>query len=388
LFVAFAADLMLDKFRWITPDIALVSHGVPPGMTGYHFMLEQLLGAIPEKRLATVGVGGPWASRPHVPFPAGRTAPGRRTAHAVATAVGLAERLAPYVYPRMLPNVRKIFATLDPTLGVATAWAKATGAELWLYAIDLHADGYWNVGGFRRSRLLAWRGEALRMAHRVLAISEPMAEWMRSGGVTANIDIVPPLYPVGDRAPYPEGPVTFLMCGAVYSINAAPLRWLEKAVTDLAPSARLRLVTTTPDSEIQRLGLNLARWTKAQVSPRDVPAEVVRATWGVMGCDSGQSVDGQTVVWPTKLREFFGLGRPLLCIARPENAIARQAINSRWGLFAFGEEQTREAVQRIVSESRADLEERCRAAHAFALERMNDATIGARIRRELCELAV
>jgi hypothetical protein len=378
---------MLKKFHWTTPDIALVSHGVPPGMTGYHFMLEQLLGAIPEQRLATVGMGGPWGARPHVPFPAGRTAPGRRTAHAIATAVAIAERLAPHVYPRMLPNVRKIFATLDPTLGVATAWAKATGAELWVYAIDLHADGYWNVGSFRQRRLLAWRDEAFRMAHRVLAISEPMAEWMRARGVRTKIDIVPPLYPVAEPAPYPQGPTTFLMCGAVYSINAGPLRWLEKAVTELAPEAQLRLVTTSPDSEIQRAGLDLARWTKATVAPKDVPAEVVRATWGIMGCDSGKPVDSEIVVWPTKLREFFALGRPLLCIARPENAIARQAVNSRWGLFAFGEEQTRQAVQRIVSESRAELEDRCRAAHAFARERMNDGTIGASIRRDLCERA-
>jgi len=379
---------MVDKFRWTTPDIALVSHGVPPGMTGYHFMLEQLLGAIPEQRLATVGLGGPWGARPHVPFPAGRSMPRRRTASAIAAAVAIAERLAPHVYPRMLPNVRKIFATLDPTLGVATAWAKASGAELWLYGIDLHADGYWNVGGFLRTRLLRWRDEALRTAHRVLAISEPMAEWMQARGAQAKIDIVPPLYPVGDPAPYPQGPMTFLMSGAVYSINAAPLRWLEKAVTELAPQIKLRLVTTSPDSEIQRAGLNLAHWTKTSVAPKDVPAEVVGATWGVMGCDPGKTVDAQTVIWPTKLRELFSLGRPLLCIARPENAIARQAVNSRWGVFAFGEEQTRQAVQRIVAESRAQLEERCRAAHAFALERMNDATIGAAIRRELCDVAV
>ncbi len=374
---------MLPTLRWTTPDIALVSHGVPPGMTGYQFMLEQLLGAIPQERLATVGVGGPWGERPHVPFPAGRTAPGRRTAHAVAAAVALAERLAPHVYPRMLPNVRKIFATLDPTLGVATAWAKATGAELWLYAIDLHADEYWNVGGFLRSRLLAWRDEALRTARRVLAISEPMAEWMAARGAKGQIDIVPPLYPVGDRVPMPDGPLTFLMCGAVYSINAGPLRWLEKAVTDLAPSAQLRLVTGSPEAELQRAGLDLTRWSRKQVAPKDVPAEVAQATWGVMGCDSGQTVDGQTVVWPTKLRECFSLGRPILCIARPENAIARLAAQSRWGVFAFGEQQTRDAVQRIAQESRSELEDRSRAAHAFALERMNDATIGAAIRRDL-----
>ncbi len=379
---------MLDSFRWTTPDIALVSHGVPPGMTGYQFMLEQLLGAIPEQRLATLGVGGPWGTRPRVPFPIGRNLPSRRAAPAIAAAIVIAERLAPQVYPRMFPNVRKIFATLDPTLGVATAWAKATGAELWLYAIDLHADSYWHLGGFLRNRLLRWRDEAFRTAHRVLAISEPMAEWMRARGVKTNIDIVPPLYPVGDLAPYPQGPLTFLMSGAVYSINAGPLRWLEKAVTELAPEAKLRLVTTTSDSQIQRAGLDLSRWTKLSVAPKDVPAEVVGATWGVMGCDPGKTMDAQTVVWPTKLRELFSLGRPLLCIARPENAIARQAVNSRWGVFAFGEEQTREAVKRIVAESRAELEERCRAAHAFALERMNDGTIGAAIRRELCDLAV
>src|SRR5258707_259659 len=117
--------------RWTTPDIALVSHGIPPGRTGFHLMLEQLLGAIPQDRLATVGIGGPWGSRPSVPFPAGRHLPGRRGAWVVSTAVALTEAIAPVIYPQILPAVRKIFATLDPTLGVATRWAKHTGAELW-----------------------------------------------------------------------------------------------------------------------------------------------------------------------------------------------------------------------------------------------------------------
>src|SRR5690349_2315170 len=149
-------------FRWTTPDIALVSHGIPPGRSGYHLMLEQLLGAIPQERLATVGIGGPWGGRPSVPFPAGRHLP-RRGAWAVSSAVALTEVVAPVVYPRMLPAVRKVFATLDPTLGVATAWAKATRAELWIYAIDLHADSYWTTG-FLQGRLAAWRDEAFRYA--------------------------------------------------------------------------------------------------------------------------------------------------------------------------------------------------------------------------------
>jgi hypothetical protein len=174
------------------------------------------------------------------------------------------------------------------------------------------------------------------------------------------------------------------MSGVVYSVNAGPLRWLEKAVTELAPAAKLRMITATPDDQLAAAGLNLTNWSKARVAPSEVPGEVARATWGVMGVDSGQTQDGERVVWPTKLREFLSAGRPILCISRPENAIARLAANSKWGVFAFGEAETRAAVARIMSESRAELEERARAAHAFALERIDDNTIGAAVRRDLC----
>jgi hypothetical protein len=283
----------------------------------------------------------------------------------------------------MLPAVRKVFATLDPTLGVATAWAKATRAELWIYAIDLHADSYWTTG-FLQGRLAAWRDEAFRYASRVLAISDPMAEWLRSNGAKGKIDVVPPLYPVGQPAPLPEAPTTFLMSGNVYSINAGPLRWLQKAMKELAPAARLRLVTPSSRQELLRHGLDFSTWSIAPRDPKEIPAEVAGATWGVVGIDSGKSVEGERVAWPTKLREYLSLGRPVLCITRPEYGLAKLAANSRWGIVAFGEEETRAAVRRILAESRSELEDRARAAHAFARQHIDDATIGAAFRRELC----
>jgi hypothetical protein len=369
---------------WKSPDIALVSHGIPPGRSGYHFMLEQLLGAIPEERLAIVGIGGPWGNRPRPPFPARRSAPRYWEGVLAAAAVGLTERFAPRIYPRMLPNVRRIFATLDPTLGVATSWAKSTGAELWVYAIDLHAADYWGAGIFGRNRLLRWQLEAFQSAKRAFAISEGMADWLRSRGVDRPIEILPPLYPVGDAIALLEGPVRFLMSGAVYSFNAGPLRWLERAVSELAPTAQLRMITSTPDDSLTKAGLNLAYWSKASVAPGEVKDEVARATWGVIGMDSGRTEDDERVAWPTKLREFLSVGRPILCIARPDSAIARIVAKASWGLGAFGEEETRAAVVRIMSESRQELEARARAAHAFALQNIDDNTIGAAVRRDLC----
>jgi hypothetical protein len=347
-------------------------------------MLEQLLGAIPVERLATVGVGGPWDGRPRPPFPSRRNDARHAEALLTAGAVAITERFAGRIYSRMLPNVRKIFATLDPTLGVATSWAKSIGAELWVYAIDLHAPAYWGAGAFLRDRLHQWQTIAFRDARRAFAISDGMADWLRSTGVDRSIEILPPLYPVGDRLEMPEGPMTFLMSGAVYSVNAAPLRWLEHAVVDLAPSVRLRLITPTPDAALMAAGLGLENWSRSSVSPADVKKEVARATWGVIGLDSGKPEDGVRVAWPTKLREFLSIGRPILCISRPENAIARIVASGDWGIVAHGESETRAAVVRIMSESRQQLEERGKAAHAFARQHIDDNRIGAAIRRDLC----
>jgi hypothetical protein len=375
---------MIALPRWESADIALVSHGIPPGHSGYHFMLEQLLGAIPEERLAIVGVGGPWGNRPRPPFPARRNAPGYLESLLAAGAVAFTERFSPQIYSRMLPNVRRIFATLDPTLGVAASWAKGVGAELWVYAIDLHAPAYWGAGAFLRERLRCWLKVAFRDAKRAFAISDGMADWLRSAGVDRPIEILPPLYPVGDPIEIPQGPLTFLMSGAVYSVNSGPLRWLEKAVVDLAPSARLRLITPTQDVALVAAGLSLENWSRSSVAPADVKKEVARATWGVIGLDSGRPHEGERVAWPTKLREFLSSGRPILCIARPESAIARIVAAGEWGIVAHGESETRAAVLRIMSESRQKLEERGKAAHAFARQYIDDNRIGAAIRRELC----
>jgi hypothetical protein len=274
---------------------------------------------------------------------------------------------------------------LDPTLGVATSWAKGTGAELWVYAIDLHAADYWGAGAFGRRRLHSWQREAFRDAARAFAISEGMADWLRSRGVDrSNIEILPPLYPVGDRVDLPEGPIKFLMSGAVYTVNAGPLRWLERAVTELAPAARLRVITPTSNAELTAAGLNLTSWSKSTVAPSEVRDEVTRATWGVIGIDSGRSEDGERVAWPTKLREFLSVGRPILCMARPDSAIFKIVAASRWGIAVFGESETRAAVVRIMSESPDETEARARAAYEFAREHLDDKKVGAAIRRDLC----
>ena len=242
-------------FRWETPEIALVSNCLPPGGSGYQLILEQLLGAIPQERIATVGIGEAWGGRPHPLFPARRSAPGHLESLLTTLAVVGTERIAPNLFGRVLPNVRRIFATMDPTLGFAASWARGVGAELWVYAIDLHMASYWRSGSFLRPRLMAWRDEAFRRATRVFALSEVMAEWLRSIGVDREIEILPPLFPVGPPIPLPAGPPTFVMSGAVYSINVAPLRWLERAVTALAPSTRLRLITSTRPQELRAAGL-------------------------------------------------------------------------------------------------------------------------------------
>ncbi|HVV49916.1 MAG TPA: hypothetical protein VHO06_09670 [Polyangia bacterium] len=334
--------------------------------------------------MATVGIGPSWGRRPRLPFPARRSAPGRAESLVVAGAVAAAETLAAPLYRRLAPNVRRIFATMDPTLGFAAGWAHGVGAELWVYAIDLHMVSYWRAGDFLRTRLLAWRDRAFRQATRVFALSDGMADWLRSIGVERPLEILPPLFPVGEPAPLPEGPLTFVMCGTVYSVNADPLRWLERAVKDLAPDARLRLLTPTPTHVLQAAGLDVSRWSVEAVPTSAVAAEVGRATWGVIGVDSGRSEDAERVAWPTKLREYLSVGRPVLCISRPEYAVARMVAANPWGIFASGEAETRAAVTRIANESRATLQARAEAAHRFAREQIDDRKIGAAIRKELC----
>jgi hypothetical protein len=253
-----------------------------------------------------------------------------------------------------------------------------------VYAIDLHISAYWRSGDLFKRRLTAWRDEAFRQATRVFALSTEMAGWLRSIGVDRDIEILPPLFPVGAAVPLPAGPPTFLMSGVVYSVNAAPLRWLEHAVRDLAPQARLRLITPSSDEEIRAAGLNLERWSRAKVSSRQVVEEVAGATWCVIGVDSGASTDGERVAWPTKLREYLSVGRPVLCISRPEYAISKMSAANAWGVVAHGEAETRAAIARIAAEPTASLEARAGAAHRFALDNIDDATIGAAFRRDLC----
>jgi hypothetical protein len=364
-------------------EIALVSNAIPPGQTGYHYIVEQLLGAIPESKLATVGPHGPWGRRSRAPFPARAPGLGRYESIVTGALVAAYESAAPRALKRLFPNVRRIFSTMDPTLGVAVTWANYTGAELWLYAIDLHAEGYWAAGPVLRGHFLRRRKEAMDRADRVFALSEGMADWMRSAGLTRSVEILPPLVPVGDFQPFPSAPLTFLMSGAVYSVNVQPLRWVERAVRDIAPDAVLCLVTRDTPEQIRAAGLDPRMWQVTSVAPRDVPREVARATWTIVGMDSGRPDDALRVAWPTKLREYLGVGRPVLCVARPEYAVSRLVAGNRWGILATNEAETRTAVAQIVAEPRSTTEDRGRAAYAFAKLHVDDARVGAALRAGL-----
>ena len=99
--------------------------------------------------------------------------------------------------------------------------------------------------------------------------------------------------------------------------------------------------------------------------------------------DSGRSEDAERVAWPTKLREYLSVGRPVLCVSRPGYAVAKLIGENAWGLVANGEAETRAAVAHILAEPRAETERRAAAAHRFASEQIDDAKVGEAVRRGL-----
>lgn len=368
-----------------TQTIAVVAHGLPLGMHGWGFVFSELLGSLPQERLALVGFAERrWDERVYVPL-LPRLPTRRLESMAAAVAMRVERHATPAILPRLFPNIRCIIATLDPTLGIATAWAKATGAELWVYAIDIHTKDFWGAGGFMHSSLQLWQREALAMAHRRFALSERMADWMRSEGAPDPIGILPPLNSVGPTpSPLPAGRRSLLFSGWVYSVHAKPLQWIERAVKDLNLDIELRLLTPMSRTDLGALGLDPERWTISRVEPHKVTAEIVRATCTLVALDpmpASRRLDLQ-VAWPSKLRDYLSVGRPVLCVAARDYQCASMAEAGGWGLVASNEQETREAVRRLAEASDEELGALSRAAHRFALERMNNATIGARFREQ------
>lgn len=369
-----------------TQTLAVVSHCLPPGHDGFSIMLGELLGPVPEDQLVAVGMGvGAWGRRVRVPLL--RRKPSRPSESAAMAVVLAAETpIAGPALARLYPNVRRIVGTLDPTLGVATAWARAAGADLWIYGVDLHASAFWGAGAFMRGTLERWRREAFGRASRTFAISPRMADWMRAHGAPGDIEILPPLIDVDTAAPapLPQGRRSLLFCGWIYQAQGPALAWLERAVADLAPEIQLRLVTRMKPADVAAVGLDPARWSISSVPAEQVAAEVARASCTVVALDPEVAAADRAslqVAWPTKLREYLSVGRPVLCIAPPDYGIVNEAARGGWGLVADDEAGTREAVAALAKCTDDDLWSRALAAHGFARQHMNNRTIGAAFRR-------
>jgi hypothetical protein len=209
-----------------------------------------------------------------------------------------------------------------------------------------------------------------------------MAEWMAAHGARASVEVLPPLFDVPETpGPPPSGPPELLYCGWVYSANAAPLKWIERA----APGASLRLLTGSTPADLVRLGLDARRWQiDHAANAADVARAVRRATWCVIALDPcAPNREALKVAWPTKLREYLAFGRPVLCIAAADYAAAELAAGEGWGIVAVDEASTRAAVQRALTETADALAARSARAHAFARAAFDNGTIGARFRHDL-----
>jgi hypothetical protein len=356
-----------------TQTVALMAHNLPPGRDGYTIMLRELFGELPEDQLALIGIGGgPWGSRVRVPLPVPRQ-PARQSESAVMAGVMAASRyLGPSVLKRMFPNVRRIVATLDPTMIIAERWAAATGADLWVYGIDLHASTFWGAGAFMRDAPSRWFG-----------LSPKMNEWIQADGAPGEVELLPPLINIdaSGPVPLPKGKRSLLFVGWLYQAQGQALAWLQKAVTELAPDLELRLLTHMKPEEVARTGLDPARWNIKSVPPEEVMDEVAASTCMIAALDptAGDRAPLQ-VIWPTKLREYLSVGRPVLVIAPPDYGIVDLARQGGWGLVAHDEASTRAAVQRLADGSNEDLQGLSQAAFQFALRYMNNRTTGAAFR--------
>jgi hypothetical protein len=365
-----------------SPVIGVVSHLLPPGASGYAAMLEELLRDVPAEKIALVGNSDArWGDRATVRVPNRYWVPAISAALANAPAKNLVAR----ALSARFPNVRRVFTTLDPTMVIAAEWARVAGAELWIYGIDLHARTFWRRARFLEPSYQRWVEGALSSADACFALSHRMAEWMQAAGARGAVEVLPPLIDVGPARPLPEGAPSFVYSGWIYSANAPGLKWVESAVGRVAPSASLRLVTRSTPRDVERWGLDPARWSIQRAATNEqVIEEVARATWTIASLDP-QFPDREAlkVAWPTKLREYLAVGRPVLCVASADYAAAEIARDGGWGIVASTETETREAVERAVSEPRDELLRRAAAARAFAIEKLDSRTVGARWRARL-----
>ncbi|HXI60322.1 MAG TPA: hypothetical protein VNO55_29860, partial [Polyangia bacterium] len=330
--------------------------------------------------------GGPWGSRVRLPLPVPRQ-PSRRSESSVMAAVMAATRyLGPSVLRRLFPNVRRIVATLDPTMIIAERWARATGADLWVYGIDLHASAFWGAGPFLQKTLARWRRETLGRASRCFGLSPRMNEWMRADGAPAEVELLPPLINIdaAGPVPLPTGRRSLLFVGWLYTAQGQALAWLQKAVTEIAPDIELRLLTHMAPADVAAMGLDPARWSIKSVPPEQVLQEVASSTCMIAALDPvAQNRAPLQVIWPTKLREYLSVGRPVLVIAPPDYGIVDIATQGGWGLVAHDEASTRAAVETLARSSNEDLRGRSEAAFQFALRYMNNRTVGAAFRRDV-----
>jgi hypothetical protein len=190
-----------------------------------------------------------------------------------------------------------------------------------------------------------------------------------------NIDSIGPV-------PIPEGQRSLLFVGWLYQAQGKALAWLQRAVAEITPDIELRLLTHMKPADVAAMGLDPARWSIKSVPPEQVMAEVASATCVIAALDpEALNRAPLQVVWPTKLREYLSVGRPVLCIAPPDYGIVDIAIQGGWGLVANDEASTRAAVERLARSSNADLRAWSQAAFAFAVKYMNNRTTGAEFRR-------
>jgi hypothetical protein len=356
----------------------VVSHLLPPGPSGYQIILDELLRDLPPEELVLAGVGAnPWGARRRLALPIFRY-PSHWVERVAGDLVLLGGRALARV-PGILPPVRRIFATLDPLLGFAARWAKSVGAELWVYAIDLHAEGFWST--HRLDPLMKrWVRGALQEAKRCFALSEVMAEWMRQTGARAPVEVLPPLVTVNPAPPPVGGKKILLFLGWVYTSNVRPLQWIEETTRGM-PDIELCLGTQGSVEALRRIGLDPARWTISSLEAHEVRAAVARAHWTIAALDPEYSSrEVLRVAWPTKLRDYLGTGRPVLVVSDPDYALGRIAEDQRWALRARDAGGLRVAIEALRVESQVDYAERCAAAARFADERMNNATVGAAFR--------
>ncbi len=373
-----------------TQTLGLVSHSIPPARDGYTLMLEELFSPVPRDRLALAGIfNGPWGGRARVPVPLPRFP--RRPVEAIAGAAGLiaSRKLWGRALHHVFPNVRRIVATVDPTMGVATSWAHSARAELWLYAIDLHASAFWMAGQTFRPTMDRWRREALQRADRLFAITEKMADWLRTEGATARIDLLPPLTSVPPTAvrPWETKRPRFVFSGWVYSAQGRALSWIERAVNEFAPDAELRLLTLMRPIDVQRTaGIDLRRWTVQQASGDALAAEIAACTCAIVALDPGprdpEARQSLAVAFPSKLREYFAIGRPVLCVAPPDYAVSDVIAAAGCGVIGHDEASTREAVRMMCQADGAQRAAWGAGAHRYARLHMDNAVVGERFRRD------